>query len=190
MGSVRAIINLDPMDRVVQVNGDHRMTIVGVPDNVAAARAALELIGDGARSVELCGGFGPAAAARVIEAIDGRVPVGTVMFGMESLTSVARYKLRAESGERLAGAFLYLQQGADPAIDRAVREHEGGTATFVAVPDAAAAPAVAAELVADGAAQLIELYGGFTPVSAARVIAAAGPDIPVGLVGYPAGHAW
>ena len=184
MGGNKAIIHLDPVDTIVQVNGGSRTTIVGAPDESAAARIALDLIGDGVELIELCGGFGPLAGATVIEAVNGRVPVGSVLFGMESLTTVADYKARAESGERMTGAFIYIQEGADPVVDRVVREHAGGRTTFVAVPDGSAAPGVAAELVARGDAQLIELYGGFTPVSAAKVIEAVKTGIPVGVVGY------
>jgi hypothetical protein len=44
-------------------------------------------------------------------------------------------------------------------------------------------PAAALELVREGV-QLLELCGGFGPVHTARVIAAVGPALPVGAVGY------
>ncbi|MFF0738855.1 DUF6506 family protein [Streptomyces sp. NPDC004111] len=38
--------------------------------------------------IELCEGFGPVWAGRVIEAIDGAVPVGTVGYGPEAVDQV------------------------------------------------------------------------------------------------------
>lgn len=58
---------------------------MAVPDRAAAAHVAAELVDDGAQLVELCGAFGAADVARVLEATGGRVPVGAAMYGMESL---------------------------------------------------------------------------------------------------------
>ncbi|WP_283136612.1 DUF6506 family protein [Rhizohabitans arisaemae] len=184
MGFDKAIIHLDPVGPLVRADAGGRTTIIGVPDPETAAKTALDLIADGVGRIELCGAFGPAAAAAVYRAVDGAVPVGLVLFGLESLTGVAAYKARFEAGERLAAAFVYLHEGADPAGDRDLREHEGGTALFVAVPDVAAAAAVAVDLVAGGEAELIELYGGFTPRSAAVVIDAIKAEVPVGVAVY------
>ena len=83
-------------------------------------------------------------------------------------------------------AFIYLGTGGeDPTRDRAVIEASGLTTTLVAVPDAASAPKVAAELVADGA-QLLELCGGFGPGVHAEVVAAVEGRVPVGQVKYGA----
>ena len=80
----------DPaVDRAVIERGGLRTTIVAVPEKPAVVQAAVELVGGGAQSVELCGAFGPVRAARVIEATGGRVPVGSVSYGMESVPSLA-----------------------------------------------------------------------------------------------------
>ena len=80
----------DPVvDRAVIERGGLRTTIVAVPEKSAVVQAALELVDGGAQSIELCGAFGPVWAARVIEAIGGRVPVGSVAYGMESVPSLA-----------------------------------------------------------------------------------------------------
>lgn len=184
MSGYRAIINLDPAEPVEYVTGGSRTTVVGVADGAQAVRAALDLVADGVDSFELCGGFGPLAAAPVIEAIGGRVPAGLVLFGMESLTTVAAYKARAEAGEQLAGAFVFLQEGADPQAEPVVREHAGGRGLFAAVPDEAAAPAVAAGLRERYGAQLVELYGGFSPSGVAKVVEAVDAAIPVGVASY------
>jgi hypothetical protein len=59
----------------------------------AAGPIAVELIeSDAIALLELCGGFGAVDAARVIEAVHGRVPVGHVAYALESLEGAARYK--------------------------------------------------------------------------------------------------
>jgi len=90
----------DPVaDRFVIERDGQRTSLVPVPDESAAASVALELIDEGAELIELCGGFGLAEAARVVEAVGGRVPVGHVNFALESVTGAASYKARFE--ERL-----------------------------------------------------------------------------------------
>ena len=87
----------DPItDRFVIERGGQRTSLVPIPDESAAAEVALELIDEGAGLIELCGGFGLAEAARVVEAVDGRVPVGHVNFALESVTGAASYKARFE----------------------------------------------------------------------------------------------
>jgi Family of unknown function (DUF6506) len=77
------------VDRAVIERGGLKTTIVAVPERSAAPRVAAELVDGGAQSIEICGAFGPIWAARVIEAIGGRVPVGSVNYGMESVPSLA-----------------------------------------------------------------------------------------------------
>ena len=48
----------------------------------------------GIQLVELCGGFGPVWAGKIIEAIDYAVPVGVVAYGPESISGM--YRLFAE----------------------------------------------------------------------------------------------
>ncbi len=76
-------------DRIVIERGGFRSTIVPVPEDSAAVEVAVELADDGAQLIELCGAFGPVIAARVIEATGGRVPVGSVGFGSESVAALA-----------------------------------------------------------------------------------------------------
>jgi len=65
-----------------------RTVLVGIPDIDAAVRLAPKLVHDGAQLLELCGGFGPLGTTRVLEAIGGAVPVGTVAYGPESVDGV------------------------------------------------------------------------------------------------------
>ncbi len=80
----------DPaVDRAVIERGGLRTTIVAVPEAAAAVPVARELVDGGAQTIELCGGLGPVWAARVIEATGGRVPVGAVGYGGESVHALA-----------------------------------------------------------------------------------------------------
>lgn len=80
----------DPaVDRAVIERGGLRTTSVAVPEKSVVVQVAVELVDGGAQSIELCGAFGPVWAAQVIEAIGGRVPVGSVTYGMESVPRLA-----------------------------------------------------------------------------------------------------
>lgn len=74
--------------------------------------------------------------------------------------------------------FIFLEPGADPAADRAVRVHSGSRTLFVWVPDGASAARVAAE---QAGVRLIELYRGFNLESTAQVIEAVRGRAPVGV---------
>ncbi len=54
--------------------------VVGVKDYDEACKVAKELVNDGIEVIELCGGFGNLGIAKVVEAIEGKVPVGVVRF--------------------------------------------------------------------------------------------------------------
>jgi hypothetical protein len=77
------------VDRAVIETGNLRATIVAVPERSAAAKVAVELVQGGAQTVELCGTFGAATVAQVIQATGGRVTVGSVTYGMESVPGLA-----------------------------------------------------------------------------------------------------
>lgn len=53
---------------------------VAVKDYAEAGRLAKELVAEGIAAIELCGGFGNVGTARVVEAVEGRIPVGVVRF--------------------------------------------------------------------------------------------------------------
>jgi Family of unknown function (DUF6506) len=169
-------------DRIVTAHGQGSTTVVAA-DPSAIVSTAVDEVDRGADQIELCGAMGPLWHARVREAVGDRVPVGAVMYGFESLTGVADYK-RRYGHERLHEAFVYIQPGSDPEVDRTVVEREHARSFYVAVPDAAAAPAVAVQLVDGEGVELIELYGGFEAADAARVIEAIGARAPVGIPSY------
>jgi hypothetical protein len=80
-------------DRTVIESGGLRTILVPVPDESQAPAIAVELIeSDAIALLELCGGFGAVDAARVIDAVHGRVPVGHVAYALEALEGAARYK--------------------------------------------------------------------------------------------------
>lgn len=60
-------------------------TIVGVATPEQAMPVAKKMVASGIQLIELCGGFGPIWTARVIDAIDAAIPVGSVSYGPESI---------------------------------------------------------------------------------------------------------
>ena len=54
--------------------------VVGVKNYDEACEVAKKLVEEGIAAIELCGGFGHVGVARVVEAVEGRVPVGVVRF--------------------------------------------------------------------------------------------------------------
>lgn len=59
-------------------------TFIPVPDEKAAVAVARALIADGVGLIELYGGFTSEGAAAVIDAVDGRAPVGVGSFTLEA----------------------------------------------------------------------------------------------------------
>ena len=79
-------------DHFVQYQGTDRfsMKVVGVRDPSEGVQAAVEMVAEGIQLIELCGGFSPVWAGKIIEAIDYAVPVGVVAYGPESIDSLYR----------------------------------------------------------------------------------------------------
>lgn len=73
-------------DRAEIKTANFTFTTVGIDfqhkEQVVAV--AKELIANGAQMIELCGGFGPLWIAKVSEATQGKVPVGSVAYGPEA----------------------------------------------------------------------------------------------------------
>ncbi len=69
----------------VQPTQSFYMKVVGVKQLDDAVNAAKDMVADGIQLIELCGGFSPVIVGKVIEAIDGAVPVGVVAYGPESI---------------------------------------------------------------------------------------------------------
>ena len=60
------------------------LSVVGVKDLDDAINVAKGLVAEGTQLIELCAGFGPQGTAKIIEAVDGKIPIGSVSYGVES----------------------------------------------------------------------------------------------------------
>jgi 2-keto-3-deoxy-6-phosphogluconate aldolase len=77
---------LDPRQHRVEMKSNaFTMIAIGVARPEQAIPVARELVAEGIQLLELCGGFGPLGAARVIEALGNKIPVGSVAYGPESI---------------------------------------------------------------------------------------------------------
>ncbi len=84
------IYTLDDPSAESRVDTIGTLICVGIPSLAQASDAARRLVADGAELIELCGGFGGAGLAAVISAVDGRVPVGAVFYGVEASAGLQR----------------------------------------------------------------------------------------------------
>lgn len=79
-------------DDFVQYQGTERfrMKVVGVRSAEQGVAVAQAMVAEGVQLIEVCGGFGPVWTGKIIEAIGGAVPVGSVGYGPESIDSMYR----------------------------------------------------------------------------------------------------
>jgi hypothetical protein len=77
-----------------QGTDNFNMKVVGVSHPEQGIIEAKKMVAEGIQLIELCGGFGPVWAGKIIEAIDYAVPVGVVAYGPESIDSM--FKLFSE----------------------------------------------------------------------------------------------
>lgn len=91
----------DPVaDRTVIDRAGQRTILVPVPSADDAPDAARRLVDeDGVALIELCGGLTLADAARVADAVQGRVPVGHVAFAVDSVRGAAAYSVAFEASD-------------------------------------------------------------------------------------------
>ena len=77
-------------DEFTQIQGTDkfRMKVVGVSGPEQGIAAAKAMVAEGIQLIELCGGFSPVWAGKIIEAIDYAVPVGVVAYGPESIDAM------------------------------------------------------------------------------------------------------
>jgi hypothetical protein len=69
---------------------------VAAKDYDSAARLAKELVKEGIQAIELCGGFGHVGAAKIVQAVENKIPVGVVRFDIHP-------GLDGKSGDALFG---------------------------------------------------------------------------------------
>jgi hypothetical protein len=79
-------------DQFVQEQGTEKfsMRVVGVSHPEQGIAVAQKMVADGVQLIELCGGFSPVWAGKIIEAIEYQVPVGVVAYGPESIEKMHR----------------------------------------------------------------------------------------------------
>jgi predicted polyphosphate/ATP-dependent NAD kinase len=70
---------------------------IGVSSAAEAPPLARRLVADGVELIELCGGFGGAGLAAVVSAVEGRVPVGAVFFGVDASPGLSRILSKSPS---------------------------------------------------------------------------------------------
>ena len=56
------------------------LLVRGVQNYQEAVNLAQQLLTEGVQALELCGGFGNIGTAKIVEAIEHKIPVGTVRF--------------------------------------------------------------------------------------------------------------
>jgi len=66
------------------------LVCVGVPSVADAPALARRLVADGVELIELCGGFGGEGLGAIVAAVNNRVPVGAVFFGVEASAALNR----------------------------------------------------------------------------------------------------
>ena len=91
-------------DRVVIDRGGIQNVLVPVPEPSLSAEVAVQLVDEGARLIELCGGHGLVWAATVIEAVGDRAPVGAVTFGPEAAGGLTAFRTLFEDSQPTASA--------------------------------------------------------------------------------------
>jgi hypothetical protein len=66
------------------------LVAVGVRNISEAAAVARRLSGEGVELIELCGGFGGEGLGLVVNAVEGKVPVGAVFYGVDASAGLQR----------------------------------------------------------------------------------------------------
>jgi hypothetical protein len=63
---------------------------VGVRNIHEAAAVARRLVDEGVELIELCGGFGGEGLGVVVNAVEGKIPVGAVFYGVDASAGLQR----------------------------------------------------------------------------------------------------
>ena len=84
------IYTLDHSDEPQRTDRIGSMICVGVRNVADGVPVARELLAEGVELIELCGGFGGGGLAAVTAAVEGKVPVGAVFYGVDASTGLQR----------------------------------------------------------------------------------------------------
>ena len=84
------IYTLDDPSAEPRIDVIGSLVCVGVSSISDAPAVARQLIADGVKLIELCGGFGGAGLGLVASAVKSQVPVGAVFFGVDASGGLAR----------------------------------------------------------------------------------------------------
>ena len=66
------------------------LVCIGVQKIADAPAVARKLLNEGVELIELCGAFSGAGLGDVVAAVDGRVPVGAVFYGVDATSGLHR----------------------------------------------------------------------------------------------------
>ncbi|WP_316739197.1 DUF6506 family protein [Pedobacter aquatilis] len=166
--------------KFVRESESGRLIIIAIGNPSESLATAIGLVDEGIELIEFCGYIPLIWKVKVAEAIGNRARVSTVTFGIESVVLAATYNQSFYQGVPPREAFIILESGSDPIQDRFEKVFAPQHTIFIPVPDEQTGVNVAVEL-ADAGYGLIELYGGFTTIGAARIIEAVDGRIPVGV---------
>jgi len=84
------IYTLDGASEAQRTDVIGTLVCVGIRSVTDAPSVARQMVADGAELIELCGGFGGPGLAAVISAVEGRIPVGAVFYGVEASAGLER----------------------------------------------------------------------------------------------------
>jgi hypothetical protein len=85
-----AFIYLLEADEPLRMDTLGTLVSAGVRDVGEAAAVARRLLDEGVELIELCGGFGGAGLGIVVNAVQGKVPVGAVFYGVDASAGLQR----------------------------------------------------------------------------------------------------
>jgi hypothetical protein len=83
------IYTLDP-DEPQRRDALGSLVCVGVRSIEEGASVARQLVEEGVELIELCGGFGGEGLGAFVAAVEGRVPVGAVFYGVDASAGLQR----------------------------------------------------------------------------------------------------
>jgi predicted polyphosphate/ATP-dependent NAD kinase len=84
------IYTLDDSSEEARTDVLGSLVCVGVRTIADAPAVARRLVAEGIELIELCGGFGGVGLGAVVAAVENRVPVGAVFFGVEAAPGLRR----------------------------------------------------------------------------------------------------